>query len=468
MGLNKKGFTLIEVIIALAIMTTVIFLGYTVINKVQVVSKDQFQISDVQNGFNNLKRYISNELKLSEDAQLKYDDKVISVGDVNERNYGYITDKIEFVSTDKNFTYDYVIKSDNKTVYYNISIYKKGNKKLYSIDRVDGKVQMNLIINQPLSDGLMPLKIVRKDNLYDVELNYIKQNTKIYSFDVYSRKSGFGESDNNNPVGPEEPIVVDGYFGYCISQSIKLLTESGFEDSRVNDIVTSLKETLKKDINSNQDGIKRVLKSLQSELIDIIKNSRDIPESSYDNLNKALYYMDTGEETLDELDEPNDDNKAKKIAANIHNGIYDDENGYNDAFVHYLNDFTDSIKHHGNGVDVEYATKLSSEVKLNLDNLWKYVNKTAGSDVFNIIHASWMGISNKDKESICKTMNTVIDKVIEAKVYVDKVVREDILKEGNVYDVTIKAQRVNDELEDLIDALIEIKACVYSSNFYAN
>ena len=173
---------------------------------------------------------------------------------------------------------------------------------------------------------------------------------------------------------------------------------------------------------------------------------------------------------MDEIDEKNDDSKAKDIATNIHNGIYDDnENGNSkDTFVKYLNDFSDSIKHHGNGVDVEYATKLSAEVKINLDSLWKYVNKVAGSDIFNIIHSSWMGISNENKEHICRTMNTVIDKVIDAKVYIDKVIREDILKEGNIEDVKVTGQKLNDELEDLIDALINIKAYVYSSNFYAD
>lgn len=470
MTLNKKGFTLIEVIIALSIMTTVIFIAYKSIDKIQVVSKDQSQISDVQNGFNNLKRHLSDELKVSKNVKLKYSDTVIDINDVSKDSYKNIINKITELPNRETFSYSYIIEVNSKDIDYNISVYKKGNQKFYSIDRIDDKVKMNLIINQPLNEELMPLKITHKDDLYSVELNYIKQNTKLYSFDVYNRKNNISSGENNNPTEPESPIVADGYFGYCISQSIQLLTDSGFNSPEVNKIKVQLKEILSKDINSDKENMEDALKRLQSELMNIITSSSDIPKNSYDYLNKALYYMYAGEETLDEIDEKNDDSKAKDIATNIHNGIYDDnENGNSkDTFVKYLNDFSDSIKHHGNGVDVEYATKLSAEVKINLDSLWKYVNKVAGSDIFNIIHSSWMGISNENKEHICRTMNTVIDKVIDAKVYIDKVIREDILKEGNIEDVKVTGQKLNDELEDLIDALINIKAYVYSSNFYAD
>ena len=56
---GSRGFTLIEVIIALAIISIVSFIGYQVISKTNALSKDQLLTSDMQNGVNNLKRYMT-------------------------------------------------------------------------------------------------------------------------------------------------------------------------------------------------------------------------------------------------------------------------------------------------------------------------------------------------------------------------------------------------------------------------
>lgn len=475
---KNNGFTLIEVVIALAIITSVSFIGYQVINKTHSLSKDQALTADIQNGVNNLKIYMTNELSSAKEVKLSYEkNKYRNIKDIDKENVEYkdIKKKIDSIDKEGSFSYEYLINvNDTGTIKYVVNIYMKNNKKLYSIDRLDGKTKMNFIVNQALGEDEMPLEITLQKDLYNIEISYIKQNTELYSFDVYNRLSSFNTDDNNKPEDPDKPILAANYFGYCISQSIKALNDSGFKNQEISQIIESLGYVLTKDISLNQESMEEAIEDLQKELLYIIKSYSNISENSYDYLNKALYYMYTAEETLDEINENQDTDQAKEISNNIHNGIYDDDEheGGKNAFVIELNEFTDAIKHHANGMsmdDVNFATKLSEQVKSNLDSLWKYVNRTAGSEIFNIIHGSWnTGVTDENKKLICTTMNTVIDKVIESKVYVDKVTREDILKEGNSSEVKKKGEKVNEELEDLIGALIEIKARIDSSNYYEN
>lgn len=474
---KDNGFTLIEVIIALAIITSVSFIGYQVINKTHTLSKDQALTADIQNGVNNLKRYMTNELSSAKEVKLSYEkNKYENIKDIDKDNKAYenIKKKIDSISGDDIFSYKYLINiNDEKNVEYIVNIYMKNYKKLYSIDRLDKKTKMNFITNQALGEDKIPLEILFDKDLYNVNISYIKQNTELYSFDVYNRLYSFN-NDSIKPIEPDNPIIVDNYFEYCISQSLKNLNDSELGNKEVSQIIESLNSVLTKDINLNQESMKETMEGLQNDLLYIIKSDTNILKDSYDNLNKALYYMYTAEETLDEINENQDIDKAKAISNNIHNGIYDDEEneGGKNTFVIQLNEFTDAIKHHANGMskdDIDFATKLSEQVKSNLDSMWKYVNRTAGSEIFNIIHGSWnTGLTDENKKIICTTMNTVIDKVIDSKVYVNKVIREDILKEGNSAEVNKKGQKVNDELDDLIDALIEIKARIESSNYYVN
>ncbi|MDU7904806.1 MAG: type II secretion system protein, partial [Peptostreptococcaceae bacterium] len=164
---GSRGFTLIEVIIALAIISIVSFIGYQVINKTNALSKDQLLTSDMQNGVNNLKRYMTKELSSAKEVDLFYSNKNVgSIKDIKSRkdDYDYIKKSINEITSNKKITYSYIIKFDNLDfVNYSISIYKKNNKVLYSLDRIDKKVKLNFFHDQILDKDLIPLIIEIKD-----------------------------------------------------------------------------------------------------------------------------------------------------------------------------------------------------------------------------------------------------------------------------------------------------------------
>ena len=113
---GSRGFTLIEVIIALAIISIVSFIGYQVISKTNALSKDQLLTSDMQNGVNNLNRYMTKELSSAKEVDLFYSNKNVgSIKDIKSRkdDYDCIKKSINEITSNKKITYSYIIKFDN-------------------------------------------------------------------------------------------------------------------------------------------------------------------------------------------------------------------------------------------------------------------------------------------------------------------------------------------------------------------
>ena len=60
---NNKGFTLLELLISIFILTTVIFLGYRVINKSTIDIKNQSNINKGQLTVNDMNEYLTKDLE---------------------------------------------------------------------------------------------------------------------------------------------------------------------------------------------------------------------------------------------------------------------------------------------------------------------------------------------------------------------------------------------------------------------
>ena len=60
---NNKGFTLLELLISIFILTTVIFIGYRVINKSTIDIKNQSNINKGQLTMNDMNEYLTKDLE---------------------------------------------------------------------------------------------------------------------------------------------------------------------------------------------------------------------------------------------------------------------------------------------------------------------------------------------------------------------------------------------------------------------
>lgn len=185
---NKKGFTLIELIIAIAIITTVVFIGYKVLNKSEIFSNEQRKINNVQLGFNNLRKYITEDLKKTDSI-------------------------IEPSKDDMNSNYTYQLTSDRNKIDYMVDYNFKGNKKFYTIKRVDNGKEISFLDNQPARRLLSnqnkyeaPLVIDynEQEKIYSVQLNYGDLDSEFYTFDVYNgdtKMAGGTDTPNNSSIG---------------------------------------------------------------------------------------------------------------------------------------------------------------------------------------------------------------------------------------------------------------------------
>lgn len=179
---NNKGFTLIELIIAMSILSIVLAIGYNIINKSGSIINLQQYITQNQSVANLVNTYISKDIEESKSVSEK--------------------EKINDI------TYRYIITKVNKSIEYKIELGNKKGKKVYNLIRNDGNSSIEIISNQ-IRDGDEPFLIKLKSNgNYEVEISYSENNKpKEYLFDVSSRLS----ANNNGEDSSGEDENEGGY-----------------------------------------------------------------------------------------------------------------------------------------------------------------------------------------------------------------------------------------------------------------
>lgn len=469
MKLNNKGFTLIEVIIAMAIMTSIIFIGYQVINKTDNLRRDQMIVSNIQNGANNLKRYITKDVKESKSVYIKYVKENLDLKESEKVNNLYKVIQSEINNKDY-IEYKYIINTKGKEVNYIVQVIKdeNKNKKLYSIYREEEKVSFSLIEKQPLSDNMIPLKITEKDGLYDVQLNYIKDNTKVYSFDVYNSLLAYNDEDINKPTDPQVPDTGDHskakeYFSYCINNSIKNLSNLNIEDSNFKKGLSQLEELLNLDIRKDdlEDKIEYSYNTISTFYDDYYWK---LDKSDYESINKALEYIYVASEIEDNINDSDNDDNVVNIIENIKHGLYGDDNEkFADCYIKLTNEIYSYLFYEGNVYEIAKAQKISNDLKYNLNSFRNCITNKA-SKIYVDIH----GVNpNIDKvKEVCDEANNMIDNTINSIVYIKSTVRWDLTIKGNYVDVVKAQMDVVKIEEDLIDKLVEVKSLVYDDNYY--
>ena len=133
---NKKGFTLLELLIAIAIFTSIIFICYSIFNKFLMLTKDQLNINQGQLTVNDMNEYLTKDLEKTSSIALYLDNNEIAKttqentkSKNNEANaqQDVLKEKIdslkEKLSVENNFEYSYKIKFKGESTQISKSTY---------------------------------------------------------------------------------------------------------------------------------------------------------------------------------------------------------------------------------------------------------------------------------------------------------------------------------------------------------
>lgn len=215
---NNKGFTLVELIIAISIISMVIGLGYNVINKINSATQDQNKVSENQLNANLINKYLTKDL---ESCKTFEGPKEASIGQ----------------------EYQFIINKDNNEIIYKVLVGEKGNKEIYSLTRSKNGSEVDLITNQPKVSE-RPFFISKKEgytDLYLVEFDSTKESSGKYQFEVASRvlvssskdKEIPGLPDIEVPGNPEEEFTKDLFHTtrFWVKDSDNTKVEMGFSHS---------------------------------------------------------------------------------------------------------------------------------------------------------------------------------------------------------------------------------------------
>jgi len=155
---SNKGFTLIEVIIAISIFTVVIGIGYAVLNKTTSTVKEQQMITEEQLNANLINKYLVKDLEICR----------------------------KFTSSSNR---KFVINEDEDAIEYEVEVFFDKGKEYYNLIRTSGDSSIELVTKQPKISS-KPFFIEPKHadkNIYTVSIDSNGNSSKKYVFDVSSR-----------------------------------------------------------------------------------------------------------------------------------------------------------------------------------------------------------------------------------------------------------------------------------------
>ena len=242
---NNKGFTLIELIIAMSILSIVLLMGYNVINKSDFFMNSQQKITNNQSIANIVNTYLAQDIEESTSISAK--------------------------SQLENSKYNYIISKNSGSIKYEVTLYKKKNKDVYSLSRIDGTSSIEIVTDQLRSNDT-PIIIKSIDNeTYEVKISYMENDkAKEYKFSISSR-IGINRDDSNEenvpdiikpgvddiPKLPEEMGPNTHYIGFWMADSnvqkennIYTWIDSNFNKGSSN----QSKNTIRADISPGYDN----------------------------------------------------------------------------------------------------------------------------------------------------------------------------------------------------------------------
>ena len=192
--LNIRGFTLVELIIAISILSVVLSMGYGIINGANKSLNEQSEIFSGQMSIKIVRDFITKDLEQATVFTGPLDNSGILL--VDEVKLQDLVNNID-VSNKEEYSYSTDTK-DGKSIEYKIIISKqeKSKKYIYDIVRIETSSSstqtIEILSKQPVNfkDGNVeiPFTIESKNNIYYVELGYEQNNKQnVYKFSVSSR-----------------------------------------------------------------------------------------------------------------------------------------------------------------------------------------------------------------------------------------------------------------------------------------
>lgn len=166
---NNRGFTLIEMIIVIAIAGIVFSIGYTVINKSNSSMNENKITYEGQQSIKIINKYLTKDLE---------ECKNIVINGVPSNNIGEYSISLE--------------SNDGSNPKYLVKTYKYKGKLGYQIIREVNGTNLGLVENLIISsdENIIPFQILKSGNIYEVRVCYEDNNkTKNYNFKVSSRYS---------------------------------------------------------------------------------------------------------------------------------------------------------------------------------------------------------------------------------------------------------------------------------------
>ncbi|MGL4797455.1 MAG: prepilin-type N-terminal cleavage/methylation domain-containing protein [Paraclostridium sp.] len=226
---NNNGFTILEVIIAMAILSVVILVGYKVINGSDKVSGAQKDTAKSQLSTNLINKYVSKDIEILEVSKDEKDifielENIVDINEVNKtysQEYSYIidtvnhnegssvVDKVEYTITHKG-------NIDENTLKGVYSVNRKSKKEdgtiVSNLDLISGQKTINsksnsINMKEYLTNDVRPFTIDRNDtNVYTVGIYYEANNKeKNFEFDV-SPRMNVATAPPIDPDIPNPPI----------------------------------------------------------------------------------------------------------------------------------------------------------------------------------------------------------------------------------------------------------------------
>lgn len=165
---NRKGFTLVELIIAMSILSVVMFLGYKSINKNITFSKEQKDKSEISQVLTLMRTYLTKDLEKS--IKITYN----NIGGTSD--YEYIVN----INNNHSITYKIQLKKDTSSV--NASIIREEIKN----GKKESTIELANNINLEDKNNL-PLEIIKDNQLYTIKLNAPSKKEN-YVFQTASKK----------------------------------------------------------------------------------------------------------------------------------------------------------------------------------------------------------------------------------------------------------------------------------------
>lgn len=221
---NNKGFTLLELLISIFILTTVIFIGYRVINKSTIDIKNQSNINKGQLTMNDMNEYLTKDLEQASSIALflnneKVADTLVEENGDSEEKQNILSDKISDLENELNklsignkFDYSYAIrfKNDENNTYsrkYKVEITKSNYDYKYSILMEENNgIKISFINDAVLKEKELPF-LIEGSSPYKVTLGYTSKDNSFtkHEFTITYRLNNIITTNTTNP--PETEVV---------------------------------------------------------------------------------------------------------------------------------------------------------------------------------------------------------------------------------------------------------------------